>query len=107
QNITVNINDEDIQNRLMREINDRNIKLNLKRKNIRYKRGDFVYLMNHSSDKVDPRWIGPFQVVRVSLSGNNIYIKKKNKIFRTSINNIRPFWREEDVASPDSATVKM
>ncbi|KAG0420677.1 hypothetical protein EQH57_0052 [Dictyocoela roeselum] len=82
------------------------MKMALKRKIINYKHGDFVYLKNHSPDKVDPKWIGSFQIVRVSDTGNNVYIKKENKILRTSINNVFSFRREQDAAYAESATTK-
>ncbi|KAG0442343.1 Gag-Pro-Pol polyprotein [Dictyocoela muelleri] len=50
---TVNIDDKKIRSRLLRQINKRNMNLKFKRKGIKYKKGDFIYLMNYSTEKVD------------------------------------------------------
>ncbi|KAG0435655.1 Transposon Tf2-9 polyprotein [Dictyocoela muelleri] len=100
----IKINESEIVNKNKMNTKKTNELIKRKRKPITYVRGDYVYLRNFSADKVEPKWLGPYQVIRISSGGNNVYIDKGNKISRASINNIRIFRRGEDVASISPAT---
>ncbi|KAG0420371.1 Transposon Tf2-11 polyprotein [Dictyocoela roeselum] len=82
-----------------------NDKMKAKRKNIVYKEGDLIYLKNFSAEKVHPKWLGPYKVVKLSNSKNNIFINKANKVIRASIKHVRPFKGGEDVAPRPAATI--
>ncbi|KAG0441586.1 hypothetical protein DMUE_0939 [Dictyocoela muelleri] len=89
-NLQKKINISDIKNnqaKLCEIYNDNQQKL---RKLVNYKIGDNVFILNMSPDKVEDKWLGPYEVIRVSQTGNNIYIDKNNKIMRISIKNCRP-----------------
>ncbi|KAG0441354.1 Transposon Tf2-6 polyprotein [Dictyocoela muelleri] len=77
-----------------------------KRVPVKYEIGDKVLIKNHCQDKTSPRWLGPFSIINISKSGNNLNVDTGNKILRISIKNCRPAEKGEDVASHASPTLK-
>ncbi|KAG0441423.1 hypothetical protein DMUE_1065 [Dictyocoela muelleri] len=96
---------DEIINKLRLKTQIFNNKMKVKRKNVTYNEGDMIYLKNFSTDKVQSKWLGPYKVVRLSNSKNNIYINKGNKVIRASIKHVRLFKGGEDVASLSVATI--
>ncbi|KAG0440456.1 Pol polyprotein [Dictyocoela muelleri] len=98
------INYKQIIDKLNHKIKTFNEFMKKKKKVHEYKQGDMIYLKKFCSDKVCPKWLGPFKVINTSKSKNNVHIDKGNKTTRTSIKHVRPYKGGEDVASDASAT---
>ncbi|KAG0435936.1 Pol polyprotein [Dictyocoela muelleri] len=64
---------------------------------VKFKIGDKVFTKTHSPDKIESKWKGPYTIVAISSSGNNLNIDMGNKIVRVSVKNCRPMRRGEDV----------
>ncbi|KAG0420205.1 Pol polyprotein, partial [Dictyocoela roeselum] len=89
------------------KINDREIQKNLIKSRERYsnnkqelpelKIGDYVFKKTNSNDKIDAKWTGPYEIVKLSKNKNNVYISEGNKISKISIKNLRIFGGGEDV----------
>ncbi|KAG0435924.1 Retrovirus-related Pol polyprotein from transposon opus, partial [Dictyocoela muelleri] len=86
------------------EINNENLKTIIKHnlnKNINYENkkrilkkysiGEKLFIKNFSSDKIDTKWLGPFEVIGYSKSENNVTIKKFNKLVKIPVKITRPF----------------
>ncbi|KAG0420285.1 hypothetical protein EQH57_0210, partial [Dictyocoela roeselum] len=71
---------------------------------VQYKRGDRVFIRNHSSDKTAPKWLGPYPITKISTSGNNLTVETENKKMRMSINNCYPAEEGEDVVAREAPT---
>ncbi|KAG0438522.1 hypothetical protein DMUE_3032 [Dictyocoela muelleri] len=99
--------EDKIVERLKSRISKNNLTVKGKRKKIEYSPGNLIYLKNHSPDKVDPKWKGPYKVIKMSSGKNNVYVDKGNKIERVSVNNVRPCRGGEDVALINSPTNKV
>ncbi|KAG0420322.1 Transposon Tf2-9 polyprotein, partial [Dictyocoela roeselum] len=104
-NVNVNINKDKILDKLKLQRRSYKKYLEKNRIPVKYVVGDMILIKNNAQDKMKSKWIGPFNVTRVSQSGNNIYVETKNKIMRVSVKNCRPYKRGEDVVSEEETTL--
>ncbi|KAG0433986.1 Gag-Pro-Pol polyprotein [Dictyocoela muelleri] len=102
KNVTIN-EDEIIERLKLQRISYKKY-LEKHRIPMKYVTDDMILIKNNPQDKIMSKWIGPFKVIRVSKSGNNIYVETKNKIMRVSVKNCRPYKRGEDVVSEAETT---
>ncbi|MGL4848965.1 MAG: RNase H-like domain-containing protein, partial [Clostridium sp.] len=83
------------RNAILRRTKDRNLhdlrRINSNRVPHRYRVGDKVFVKAPTCDKLDPRWKGPFRVVKVKLEHNYVIIKKGSKQFRINFKRLKPF----------------
>ena len=74
-----------------------------KRLDILYKEGQYVKTINQSkSNKLDPSWKGPFQIIQVS-ANNNLIIQARNNNSQINIDNTMPYVTDDahDLDTPD------
>ncbi|KAG0436021.1 Transposon Tf2-6 polyprotein [Dictyocoela muelleri] len=64
---------------------------------VKYQKGDLVYIKVFNPDKIITKFEGPFRIVKISRSGNCAFIEKKNKVDKISVKNIKLFRKGEDV----------
>ncbi|KAG0436847.1 Retrovirus-related Pol polyprotein from transposon 17.6 [Dictyocoela muelleri] len=76
-----------IRNNLNKNLNYENKKRIFKR----YSIGEKLFIKNFSPDKVEKKWLGPFEVTGYSKSENNVVIKKFNKYIKIPVKITRPF----------------
>jgi transposase InsO family protein len=70
------------------KLNER--KRNKKRICYEFKIGNLVFKKNHSPDKGDDIWLGPFKILDVDLNGNWIKIDEGTKTSKQNVKNVRP-----------------
>lgn len=93
-NLKIKIEPKFIKERLMNEIKikmSENNKRNKKRVRMHYQRDNFVFIKNHSPDKIEDKWKGPFKIISVSNCKNRLLIDEKKKQTWNNIKNVRPF----------------
>ncbi|KAG0439219.1 hypothetical protein DMUE_2585 [Dictyocoela muelleri] len=62
-----------------------------------YKKDNFILIRNNKLGKLDEKFLGPFQIVRVSEDLQRVYFSVgKNKLDYRNIKQIKPFWRDAD-----------
>ncbi|KAG0431926.1 hypothetical protein DMUE_5529 [Dictyocoela muelleri] len=64
--------------------------MNKTRKGYNYKVGDLVYRKTHSPDKIDNKYVGPFEILKLDSKGNYVILNEIKKISRQNIKNITP-----------------
>ncbi|KAG0435913.1 hypothetical protein DMUE_4481 [Dictyocoela muelleri] len=64
---------------------------NKKRKEIRFNIGDKVLRKNVVQDKMLDRYLGPFEVVKVSEDWGNVWIKEGRRVVRHNAKNLKPY----------------
>lgn len=67
---------------------------NSKRKEIRFRVGDKVLRKNVVNDKILDRYLGPFEVVKVSENYGNVWIKEGKRIKRHNVKNLKHYMGE-------------
>lgn len=81
-NLTREINLDNIKKRYEYACDEYNKKQKSIRDNVNYKIGDKVFVLNPNPDKVEDIWQGPYEIIRISKTQNNLYIAKNNKKMR-------------------------
>ena len=69
----------------------RNDKINEKRKEVKYHIRDQVLIQNEQRKKLDPLWLGPYEVIAVNLPTITVRIGNRRKDLRIHVNKTKPY----------------
>ncbi|KAG0420194.1 hypothetical protein EQH57_0261 [Dictyocoela roeselum] len=96
-----------LKNKIKKELTV-NMKIkNTKRIFTKYNIADKILIKNFSPDKVEPKWLGPYEILGYSRSRNNVIINKNNKRVKIPIKNTKPFGGGENVVLPHIGKFKL
>jgi hypothetical protein len=88
------VNWEELKSKMLINIKKSEDKRNKKRNEWKLKIGDSILKLNHSPDKAEDIWQGPFEIVDVDCEGNWVVIDQGNKKSKQNVKNVRPFFGE-------------
>ena len=79
----LNLVENNFKNKLKNHIN-----LNKQRKDYQHKIGELVFKKNYSQDKVEDKYLGPFQITKIK--NDKIFLNEGNKTTVNNVKNIKP-----------------
>ena len=83
-----------VRERLSKEGTERLEKKNTRRKDATFKEGDSVFIRKRIRTKMDPMWIGPYEVVGTSKNSNQVRIDLGTRIALENIKHLKPFGKQ-------------
>ena len=64
-------------------------KIEERRESMKFRVGEYIYIKNFSTDKTEPIWLGPFEIIELGKNCNTVVVRVNNGSRRISIKNIR------------------
>lgn len=92
-NIRDNIDYQKIIKYTRQSITKNENETNAERKTHQYLENQYIYKRNHSPDKLDPKWKGPYRIHH-KVNNNQFIIEENGKHTKQNIKNIRPAIKE-------------
>ncbi|KAG0440757.1 Pro-Pol polyprotein [Dictyocoela muelleri] len=100
----ININDEEILNKM--KIKQANWNKRVLKRPAIFEKCELVYRKRHDPDKIKSKIEGPFKIIDISKSGNNVFLECNGKIDKCSIKNLKSFRKGGECDRTPIATMK-